>query len=121
MFRYQRGLSTTSILLGVLFVIMLVRGMVSLVPMYWDNVLVGQVLDQLDESGKIQSTKRNGDVKKLIQERLNANNLSMSLDEMVVTSSDRGVKITWTYEARDHFIGNLDFVSTFQHIKDFAR
>jgi hypothetical protein len=119
--RRQRGLSIVSILVVLFVGILLVKGAITLVPMYWDNKLIGTILDGLTKDREYRTDMRPKDFKRLLETRLQDNNIKASLDELKIRKGDQGFTLDWTYEARDTYLGNIDMVVRFQVQKDFTQ
>ena len=115
----QQGISLLPVLFGFIFLVLLLRIPFSLAQIYWQNILVGNTLDTLIESGQMKRDMKDSEAVILIADTLSRSQLSIPTDEMVLTRTFNDLNLTWTYEVRSHFIGNIDFVTTFQHKKVF--
>ncbi len=119
--RRQRGLSIVSILVVLFVGILLVKGAITLIPMYWDNKLIGTILDSVPKDREFSPDMRQKDFKLLLNKRLQDNNIKASLDDLKIRKGDQGFTLDWTYEARDTYLRNIDMVVRFQVQKDFSQ
>jgi hypothetical protein len=117
----QLGLSMPGVLALMVLAIMILRAAISLIPMYWDDVMVGSILDTIQETKAISSKTSTSDAKRLLEKRFQSNNLPISTDQLEIDRSERRLVLTFTYERRDDFLSNIDFVLTFTHRKDFTQ
>ena len=116
--RNQHGMTTATALLLILIGIVLLRAVMVIVPIYFDDTEVGIVLDNMEESGKVNARSSERSVKDELERRLrNNNNIQVTTDKLIVKRDRNTLTIDWTYENRGHFLANIDFVLTFQHQK----
>ena len=114
-------LSFTTIFLGIFALVIVIRASLSLFPMYRDYWLLNQLLQQADLADQIRSASYISDVQGIIANRLAIENLNIPTSDILLTQSFDSINLLWTYEVRDHFAGNIDFVSTFQIKKEYLR
>lgn len=115
--RNQHGMTTATALLLILIGIVLLRAVMVIVPIYFDDTEVGIVLDNMEESGKVNARSSERSVKDELERRLRNNNIQVTTDKLIVKRNRNTLTIDWTYENRGHFLANIDFVLTFQHQK----
>ena len=115
--RNQHGMTTATTLLLILIGIILLRAVMVIVPIYFDDTEVGIVLDNMEESGKVDARSSERSVKDELERRLRNNNIQVTTDKLLVKRDRNTLTIDWTYENRGHFLANIDFVLTFQHQK----
>ncbi|MEC9410912.1 protein of unknown function [Thalassolituus maritimus] len=115
--RNQHGMTTATALLLILIGIVLLRAVMVIVPIYFDDTEVGIVLDNMEESGKVNARSSERSVKDELERRLRNNNIQVTTDKLIVKRDRNTLTIDWTYENRGHFLANIDFVLTFQHQK----
>ena len=115
--RNQHGMTTATTLLLILIGIILLRAVMVIVPIYFDDTEVGIVLDNMEESGKVDARSSERSVKDELERRLRNNNIQVTTDKLIVKRDRNTLTIDWTYENRGHFLANIDFVLTFQHQK----
>ena len=115
--QHQQGITTATALLMILVGIILIRAVLVIIPIYFDDTEVGIVLDNMEESGKISPRTSDRAVKDELERRLRNNNLNISVDGVSIKRSRNSMTIDWTYENRRHFLANIDFVVTFQRQK----
>ena len=114
-------LSFTTVFLGVLALVIIIRASISLFPMYRDYWLLDQLLEQTELADEVRNAPYINDIKEIISSRLALENLNISTDDLLLTQSSESIRLVWTYEVRDHFAVNIDFVSTFQIKKEYLR
>ena len=115
--RNQHGMTTATALLLILIGIVLLRAVMVIVPIYFDDTEIGIVLDNMEESGKVNARSSGRSVKDELERRLRNNNIQVTTDKLIVKRDRNTLTIDWTYENRGHFLANIDFVLTFQHQK----
>ncbi len=115
--RNQHGMTTATTLLLILIGIILLRAVMVIVPIYFDDTEIGIVLDNMQESGKVNVRSSERSVKDELERRLRNNNIQVTTDKLIVKRDRNTLTIDWTYENRGHFLANIDFVLTFQHQK----
>ncbi|HCG77699.1 MULTISPECIES: DUF4845 domain-containing protein [Thalassolituus] len=115
--RNQHGMTTATALLLILIGIVLLRAVMVIVPIYFDDTEIGIVLDNMEESGKVNARSSERSVKDELERRLRNNNIQVTTDKLIVKRDRNTLTIDWTYENRGHFLANIDFVLTFQHQK----
>ncbi len=115
MYKQEKGMSMTSILLFILFGIVFVRALFAVIPAYFGYIEAGVILDALDENTRITSASRPADVKKIIEERLKSDNVLAAQDNLKVEKDGSDFTVTWTYETRRDFMANIDLVLNFEH------
>ena len=115
--RNQHGMTTATTLLLILIGIILLRAVMVIVPIYFDDTEIGIVLDNMQESGKVNARSSERSVKDELERRLRNNNIQVTTDKLIVKRDRNTLTIDWTYENRGHFLANIDFVLTFQHQK----
>ena len=115
--RNQHGMTTATTLLLTLIGIILLRAVMVIVPIYFDDTEVGIVLDNMEESGKVDARSSERSVKDELERRLRNNNIQVTTEKLIVKRDRNTLTIDWTYENRGHFMANIDFVLTFQHQK----
>jgi hypothetical protein len=113
----QHGMTTATALLLILIGIVLLRAVMVIVPIYFDDTEVGIVLDNMEESGKVNARTSERSVRDELERRLRNNNIQVTTDKLLVKRDRNTLTIDWTYENRGHFLANIDFVLTFQHQK----
>ena len=115
--RNQHGMTTATALLLILIGIVLLRAVMVIVPIYFDDTEIGIVLDNMEESGKVNARSSERSVKDELERRLHNNNIQVTTDKLIVKRNRNTLTIDWTYENRGHFLANIDFVLTYKHQK----
>lgn len=118
--RNQKGMSFASVMLIVAVGALLLKAAFTLIPMYWQNQMVKTILETMEESGEVKdlSVPR---VKKLLEERLQRNDLKLDTKELTITEQKGGLRVEWPYEIRGTLLGNIDLVVRFHQNKEFTK
>lgn len=119
--KHQRGATAISILFAILVVIIFVRAGMALVPMYWDDKLVGTILDNMYDSQEIRAETSPNRLKQQLEQRLQSNNVQLSTKDVKIRAVRNGLELDWQYEQRANWFGNVDLVMTFHRQKDFSQ
>jgi len=119
--KQQHGMSGISFLILVILGLIIFRGVLVVVPLYFDDINVGTILDNLDESERITRTTSTRDVRAEVARRLDSNNIKIDTDGVIISRERNAIVLDWTYENRAHFIGNIDVVLTFHQHKEFSK
>ena len=117
----QRGMTTVSFLILVFIGIILLRGVLVVAPIYFDDTEVGIILDNMEESGKVNRLTPVREVRAELARRLMDNDINISADGVQVSRTSTALVIDWTYENRGHFLGNIDMVLTFHKHKEITK
>ncbi|MDX1754480.1 MAG: DUF4845 domain-containing protein [Marinobacter sp.] len=114
-FRNQRGASTITMLVMVLFFGALLTLIVKVGPFYLDDLTVQEAVESLND---VEDLSRMGpaQVMSLINKRLTVNNVrSLDTDSFKVEKDGELVIIKLNYEKRTNLFRNLDAVVSFNH------
>ncbi|SFR75085.1 protein of unknown function [Marinobacter daqiaonensis] len=116
----QRGASSLSILIIVLFFASLLTLVIKLGPAYLDDYTVQGALEGLDgEEGLSRMTP--ADVRRLITKRLSVNNVDgFNAKDIKVEKDGETVIISLEYEVRSHVAYNVDAVMNFSHFYELT-
>ena len=110
---HQRGMTAIGwmLVLGLIGFFTLIT--LKLVPLYMEFGKVASVFESLEsEPGITQKTK--GEIVGLITKRFNVNDVRNVDAKATKVSKDRGVlTVSIKYERREHLIGNIEVVATF--------
>ncbi|WP_221799081.1 DUF4845 domain-containing protein [Oceanobacter mangrovi] len=115
----QSGMSVNAVLVLLVLVGFGAKVFVSLMPMYFDYQMMKQVIDTLHESNTFTERTTERDVRKVMEQRVSANNLEIPLDNLKVDRSKGVLKVSLDYEVKAHFIANLSFVGEFSFHEEF--
>ena len=118
--RSQRGASTLTILVMVLFFGSLLTLAIKLGPVYLDDITIQEALEGLEGTENLGNMTP-GDVRGLINKRLSVNNVrGFDAKNISVTKDGDLVKIAVDYEVRTDIFSNVDAVVHFQHNYEMA-
>ncbi len=110
----QRGMSMVSVLIILVGVALLLKAAFGLFSMYWDHKMISTVLDERTEVRPAQ-------LKRIIQERMDSNNIDVDMSGLTFRPAQNGVQMDWQYEMRRTWLGNVDLVVTFTQNQEFSQ
>ena len=110
---HQKGMTAIGWLLVLGLIAFFTLITLRLVPAYLEFAKVTSVLESLqNEPGITRKTK--GEILNLIIKRFNVNDVYKVDAKLVKVVKEKGVlKVSINYERREHLIGNVDVVTTF--------
>ena len=117
--RNQKGMTFASMAAVLALIALLGKAAFTLVPMYWDDKMIGTIMNKMQESGEVRETTKPSELKRLIQQRLYSNDLTIDLSQLKISEEKRGLVVDWPYEARGTWIGEIDLVVRFHQYKEF--
>lgn len=109
----QQGTSYIGILLGIIALAFMLKIIVAVWPLYWDDRAIDQqIVEQIKNSpADISPAKFSSEVGK----RLEMNNIrDIKFDDIATVSTQDGLQVTKKYEVRKNFMLNIDIVLTFE-------
>lgn len=109
----QQGTSYIGILLGIIALAFMLKIIVAVWPLYWDDHAIDQqIVEQIKNSpADITPSKFSSEVGK----RLEMNNIrDIKFDDIATVSTQDGLQVTKKYEVRKNFMLNIDIVLTFE-------
>ncbi len=113
--RNQRGASTLTMLVMVLFFGALLTLLVKVGPFYLDDLTIQEAVESLDGTEGL-SRMGPAQVMSLINKRLMVNNVrSLDLESFEIEKNGELVIIKLVYEKRTNLFRNLDAVVSFNH------
>ncbi len=113
--RNQRGASTLTMLVMVLFFGALLTLLVKVGPFYLDDLTIQEAVESLDGTEGL-SRMGPAQVMSLINKRLTVNNVrSLDLESFEIEKNGELVIIKLVYEKRTNLFRNLDAVVSFNH------
>ncbi len=110
---HQKGMTAIGWLLVLSLIAFFTLITLRLVPAYLEFSKVSSVLESLkNEPGITRKTR--GEILGLIGKRFDVNDVYQVDAKQVVVKKDKGVlRVSVNYERREHMIGNIDVVATF--------
>lgn len=119
----QQGLSGISMLVLLFIGGLLIKAGIALVPMYWDDRMVKTILGGLERSEDVTSRDDRSDdsLEDLFVERLKSNHLELATEGLAVEEIGGQIVLTFNYERRDSWFGNISLVTHFQHRKEYSK
>jgi competence protein ComGC len=110
---HQKGMTAIGwmLVLGLIAFFTLIT--LRMVPLYLEFGKVASTLESLKEQPNItQQTK--SDIVKIVSKRFDVNDVDNVDPKLIKISKDKGVlKVAIKYERREHLVGNVDIVATF--------
>ncbi|GMQ89342.1 MAG: DUF4845 domain-containing protein [Gammaproteobacteria bacterium] len=113
---HQKGMTAIGWLLVLSLIAFFTLITLRLIPGYLEFAKVSSVLESLqDEPGITRKTKT--EILGLIGKRFDVNDVYQVDPKIIKITKDKGVlKISINYERREHVIGNVDVVTTFDKL-----
>ena len=115
----QTGASFATILVVITVLGIFVKAGIAVGPMYWEDKVLKTIIENVRESGEVNSQTRQKELKQIIQGRMLDNRLNIPTEGMVVKRVSGGLLLQWEYESRGTFIANIDLVGRFYHEEEF--
>lgn len=116
----QKGASTLSILIAVLFFGGLLTLVLKLGPAYLDDYTVAEALQGLDGEEGL-SRMGPADVRRLVTKRLSVNNVEgFNPKDITIEKDGDLIIISLDYEVRTHLVSNVDAVIGFNHLYELT-
>lgn len=115
----QSGVSFVTVLLIVTLIGIFAKAGIAIIPMYWEDKLLGKIFENVHDSGEVDSKTRQRELKGIIEARMRSNQMNIPTDNMVVTRIQGGLLLKWDYEVRSGFFANIDLVGRFHHEEEF--
>lgn len=119
--RQQRGMSMVSVLVILIGAALLLKAAFGLFSMYWDHKMIGTVLEKMHSNPDERSEVRPAQLKRIIQERLESNNINVDMSGLNFRPVANGVQMDWRYEMRRTWLGNVDLVVSFYQNQEFRQ
>ena len=113
---HQKGMTAIGWLLVLGLIAFFTLITLRLVPAYIEFGKVTSVLESLkDEPGITGKTR--GEIIRMVSKRFDVNDVYNVDPKLVEVKKDRGVlKVSINYERREHLVGNVDVVTTFDKL-----
>jgi len=111
---HQKGMTAIGwmLVLGLIAFFTLIT--LRMVPLYLEFGKVASTLESLKEQPNI-TRQTKSEIVKLVSKRFQVNDVKNVDPKLIKVSKDRGVlKVTISYERRQHLAGNVDIVATFE-------
>jgi len=118
--RRQKGFSMILAAVWLVIIMVAIKTAYALVPVYWENRMLGTVLDGIQESDLVEDKTTVGELKKIIRKSLTTSNITIPQDQFTVQRNAEGrLEVDWPYEVRTNWFGNVDMVVSFKQYKEF--
>ena len=117
----QRGMSMVSVLAILVGVALLLKAAFGLFSIYWDHKMISTVLEKMHSNPDERSEVRPAQLKRIIQERLDSNNIDVDMSGLTFRPAQNGVQLDWQYEMRRTWLGNVELVVTFNQNQEFSK
>ena len=109
----QQGASYIGILVGIIAAAFLLKIIVAVWPLYWDDRVINNQISELimNSHSDITPSKFNTQM----EQRLDMNNIrDIKFNDIATVSTQDGLQVTKKYEVRKPFMLNIDLVLTFE-------
>jgi len=111
---HQKGMTAIGWLLVLGLIAFFTLITLRLVPAYLEFGKVTSVLESLKNEPGI-TAKTRGEIIKMVSKRFDVNDVYDVDPKLVQVKKDKGVlKVSINYERREHLVGNVDVVTTFE-------
>ena len=99
------------LLLGFILIMSLIR----IVPIYVDNFTLNRIIGNMDGSSQIRDASSR-EIRDALDRRLQVDNIEgLDVSDVDINVDGDVATLTFTYERRAPFIGNLEVIVTFDH------
>src|SRR5690606_22477807 len=116
-----RRKSLASELITLVGVDVLLKASIGLFSMYWDHKMISTVLEKMHSNPDERTEVRPAQLKRIIQERMDSNNIDVEMSGLPFRPAQNGVQMDWQYEMRRTWLGNVDLVVTFTQNQEFSQ
>jgi len=109
----QQGASYIGILLGIIALAFMLKIIVAVWPLYWDDRVINKLIaDEMKNSpAEITPSKFNSQM----GQHFDMNNIrDIKFEDIATVSTKDGLQVTKKYEVRKNFMLNIDLVLTFE-------
>lgn len=117
----QRGMSMVSVLAILVGVALLLKAAFGLFSIYWDHKMISTVLEKMHSNPDERREIRPAELKRIIQGRMDSNNIDVDLSGLTFKPTQNGVQLDWQYEMRRTWLGNVELVVTFNQNQEFSK
>ena len=115
----QQGASLSTMLFVIFTLLVFGRIGFAIVPMYWQDHMIGEMLQKMEESEEITEKMRPKQITGLIQERMRKTGLNASIDSLEIKKTKRGMELDWPYEKNERLYNNISISLTFHQQAEF--
>ncbi len=113
--RAQKGSSLLTMLCFVVLGIILLLSLLRILPIYLDNFTLNRVITNMDGSSQIKGASAR-EIRDALSRRLQIDNIEgLDVREIDIQVERDRATMTFTYERRSPFIGNIEVIITFDH------
>jgi len=110
---HQKGMTAIGWLLVLGLIAFFTLITLRMVPLYLEFAKVASTLDSLKEQPDLSKQTR-GEIIKIVSRRFDVNDVRNVDPKLIKVSKDKGMlKVGINYERREHLVGNIDIVATF--------
>jgi hypothetical protein len=92
---------------------------VAMVPMYLDDAQLSGILDDIEMSGQVDNRTRASDLRNILESELEAEQLQLPLDQLVIKRTREGLTLEWSYQVSNPLVANISLTGAFTHNKEF--
>lgn len=110
-----------SVMAAIAVAALLLKAAFTLIPMYWDNKMVGTILDNMYNSPELRVESSPKKLRTLLLDRLQDNDLDIPVDALIIRAQGKGLVLEWEYERRGTWLGSVDLIVRFHQHKDFSQ
>jgi hypothetical protein len=115
----QAGMSFSVMLLVMLVGGVLIKAALALGPMYWDDMLLKKIFENLHETSRIDEKTNPKEFKRILEERMDANNVDIPLDGLMFSKGPGVLRMDLEYQVSNPFFGGVEFTARFSHHEEY--
>lgn len=114
----QTGMTLPSMVVALALAGLLIKAAIALVPMFWDDRMLTTVLSKMEQNDQYSDLNA-PDLADAVAALVQRNQLAIPTHDLSVRPiAGDALELSWEYERRATWIGNIDFVVKFQHHKE---
>lgn len=116
----QSGMAFHNVLMIVLIVGVLIKAGMALVPMFWGDMLLNKVFENMHSDPRISEKTSPKEFKRILEDRMRQNDISsIPLDGLLFSKGPGVLRVELSYQLANAFIGPVSFAANFSHSEEY--
>lgn len=111
--RSQQGISSLALLVILILVAFTALCAFRIVPLYYENFMLGQSLKSVDNPTGSINAMTNAEIRDAITKNFRINQIDLDPREIVISRDNNITTLSYSYEARTDLIYNIGVVASF--------